>query len=89
MVQWLRLCTSNAGGMGLIPGQGTEIPHATRCGLKINKGIPPKDSTRFLYAPQKGDKYIYCLDCGNVSMDGHRKQSLSNYTLQMCEIYCK
>ena len=26
-VQWLRLCTSNAGGIGLIPGQGTEISH--------------------------------------------------------------
>ena len=23
VVQWLRLCTSNAGGMGAIPGQGT------------------------------------------------------------------
>ena len=28
-VQWLRLCTSNAGGGGSIPGQGTKIPHAT------------------------------------------------------------
>ena len=28
-VQWLRLCTPNAGGMGSIPGQGTKIPHAT------------------------------------------------------------
>ena len=26
-VQWLRLCISNAGGIGLIPGQGTEISH--------------------------------------------------------------
>ena len=25
-VQWLRLCTSNAGCIGLIPGQGTKIP---------------------------------------------------------------
>ena len=29
-VQWLRLCTSNAGGMGLIPGWGTKIPHAAQ-----------------------------------------------------------
>ena len=28
VVQWLRLHTSNAGGAGLIPGQGTKIPHA-------------------------------------------------------------
>ena len=30
VVQWLRLCASNAGGMALIPGQGTKIlymPH--------------------------------------------------------------
>ena len=34
-VQWLRLHASNAGGMGLIPGQGTKIPHATGWGQKI------------------------------------------------------
>ena len=28
MVQWLRVCTSNAGGMGSILGQETKIPHA-------------------------------------------------------------
>ena len=27
MVQWLRLHASTAGGMGLIPGQGTKMPH--------------------------------------------------------------
>ena len=27
-VQWLRLCTSISGGVGLIPGQGTGVPHA-------------------------------------------------------------
>ena len=31
-VQWLRLHASTAGGPGLIPGGGTEIPHATRQG---------------------------------------------------------
>ena len=35
MVQWLRLQAANAGGMGLIPGQGTKIPHATGWGQKI------------------------------------------------------
>ena len=29
-VQWLRLHASNAGILGLIPGQGTKIPHATQ-----------------------------------------------------------
>ena len=28
-VQWLRLCASDTGGVGLIPGWGTKIPHAT------------------------------------------------------------
>ena len=28
MVQWLRLCTSNAEGTSSIPGGGTKIPHA-------------------------------------------------------------
>ena len=27
VVQWLSLCAPSAGGMGLIPGQGTKIPH--------------------------------------------------------------
>ena len=34
MVQWLRLCASNAGGMGLTPGQETRSPHAVRHGQK-------------------------------------------------------
>ena len=33
-VQWLRLCISTAGGMGLIPGQGTKIPRALLHGQK-------------------------------------------------------
>ena len=35
-VQWLiRLCISNAGGMGLIPGWGTKIPHAAQHVQKV------------------------------------------------------
>ena len=34
-VQWLRLRAANAGGMDSIPGRGTKIPHAARCGQKI------------------------------------------------------
>ena len=36
-VQWLGLCASTAGGMGLIPGQGTEILQATQHGQKQKK----------------------------------------------------
>ena len=34
VAQWLRFCASTIGGVGLIPGQGTKIPHATWCGQK-------------------------------------------------------
>ena len=30
-IQWLRLCASNVGGVGLIPGLGTKTPHD--CGV--------------------------------------------------------
>ena len=30
VVQWLRLCLSMQGGAGSIPGQGAEIPYASR-----------------------------------------------------------
>ena len=33
-VQWLRLCTSTAGGMGSIPDWRTKIPRAARHGQK-------------------------------------------------------
>ena len=36
VIQWLRLCASNAGDVGLIPGQGTKISHATWHGQKKN-----------------------------------------------------
>ena len=39
MLQWLKLCASNAGGVGSIPGQGTKIPlaHLPGCGQKLKK----------------------------------------------------
>ena len=36
-VQWLRLRTSNAGGAGSIPGQGTKISRATQRSQKKKK----------------------------------------------------
>ena len=35
--QWLQFHASTAGGMGSIPGQGTEIPHATWCNQKLKE----------------------------------------------------
>ena len=37
MVQWIRLHVPNAGGTGLILGQGTKIPYASQCGLEKKK----------------------------------------------------
>ena len=34
VVQWLRLWPSNAGGVGLMPGQGITILHASLRGLR-------------------------------------------------------
>ena len=34
VVQWLRLCTSIARGVGLIPGWGTKVPHAAAKKIK-------------------------------------------------------
>ena len=36
--QWLRLCASNAEAAGLIPGQGTKVPHAV-CGVANKKSF--------------------------------------------------
>ena len=40
MIQWVRLHASTAGGVGLIPGRGTEIPHPAQCGQKKKKKNP-------------------------------------------------
>ena len=42
-VQWLRFHASTAGGVGPIPGQGNEIPHAPWCGQKI-KSLKKNDN---------------------------------------------
>ena len=38
-VQWLRLRASNAGDAGLIPGQGTKIPHDSKTKKKKKKKL--------------------------------------------------
>ena len=35
LVWWLRLCSSNVGDTGSIPGWATKIPHAVQCSQKI------------------------------------------------------
>ena len=45
-VQWLGLCTSTAGGPGLIPGPGTKIPQAMHSQKKkrLHRGCPPSQA---------------------------------------------
>ena len=55
-LQWSRLCISTAGGMGLIPGQGTKIPCALLHGqikpqIKTNKQT--KKTTKLPVCPYK------------------------------------
>lgn len=38
-IQWLKLCISTAGAIGLLPSWGTQIPHATPSGQNISKEI--------------------------------------------------
>lgn len=45
MARWLRLCASNAGGAGSIPGWGAEIPGTTQGGQKTNKNRDPSPPT--------------------------------------------
>ena len=40
VVQWLRLCTSNAGAWGSIPAQGTKIPQAATKGSQVTAKNP-------------------------------------------------
>jgi len=37
LAQWLKLCASNVGGTGLIPGQGTKILHILWQKVKLKK----------------------------------------------------
>ena len=47
VVQWVRLCVSNAGGVGSIPGQGTKIPHVCLT-VGDSPGSSPVSLTFFL-----------------------------------------
>ena len=44
MVQWLRLCTSGAGGLGLIPSWGSKTPHAVQWGKNNEKKVKKNNS---------------------------------------------
>ena len=65
-IQWLRLQASNAGGVGLTPGQGTKIPNAAQCSqTKQNRTTKPlklskhnsKKTTKFKNEQKYLNKY--------------------------------
>ena len=47
MIQWLRICTSNARSMNLIPSQGTRTPHVLKSKIKKTKKVKIKQTKKF------------------------------------------
>ena len=82
VVQWLRCHASTAGGVGLIPGQGSEIPHATRRGQNIEK-IKNKKITY-------GDQFIFLLDTLILNVNGALTLQLRyfRYILKKSSYFC-
>ena len=72
VVQWLRLCTSNAGDTALIPGWGTKIPHATakRFFKSQRPCLGPKasDSLFFLHLPSLWPYFSLLLTASHTSL---------------------
>ena len=59
-VPWLRLCTCNAGDVGSIPGWGTKIPHAVRCGQKRKKKRKKKKKEKEATLTFSSPSNFYC-----------------------------
>ena len=58
-LSWVRLCTSTAGGVGLIPGRGTKIPHASQCGKKKKKRACYMLSENIIIQDQSRELWIH------------------------------
>ena len=46
VIQWLRICTSNARSMNLIPSQGTRTPHVLKSKIKKTKKVKIKQTKK-------------------------------------------
>ena len=67
VAHWLRLCAPTAGGSGLIPGQGTRIPHAAGCGpQKKGREAKRKARDRFSTTAVRARPCPYC-DLGHLA----------------------
>ena len=66
VVQWLRFYAPNTGGMGLIPGWGSKIPHASCHSKKKKKNPKTKNETTdsglfnggFIYLRKLWDEHV-------------------------------
>ena len=62
MVQWLGLCTSTAGGIGLIPGWGIKILHAVQSGKKQHfQALSYLSSALSSYSLEEVGKQSFCF----------------------------
>ena len=65
VAQWLRLCTSSAGGRGSILGQGTNIPHGSHGQKKKKEFLWEVQRCGFVYSRDPGEAFgknhEYCL----------------------------
>ena len=71
-VQCLRFCAPNSGGVSLIPGWGTKIPHSASCDLKKEKNGPKQP---FQHSENRSKAHNY-LKNAHASASGKKKGSL-------------
>ena len=80
-IQWLRLHTSNAGRVGSIPGWGTKISHALRCGQKQTNKKQNKTKPQ-IYVPGPIHINIYCANLAQRQSDQQKvRESLRTHIL--------
>ena len=60
VIQWLRLCASNVGVVGSIPGQGTKILCALLHGQKTKTKTPQSIGHFLLFSISKTDMITLC-----------------------------
>ena len=67
---WLRLCTSTSGGMGSIPGWGTEILHGTAKKKKrfIKRNVYQKQAKLFNIVQWCSTDFYLCNHCLKISI---------------------
>ena len=82
VIQWLRLYTPNAGGMGLIPDQGTEIPHVNSSKKKKRERKSERVADKLEDVPdvQGAGKNLWEY-CKNLA--GYRKDRMGMMTTVM------